>query len=181
VTSAVFTEEWFSPASCQVLASLAREVADVPGRIVEVGSWEGRSTVAVANAAHPRVVHAVDTWEGSVGEISAELAADPERDVFATWESNVAELTGGNVRPYRMDWRTYHTTTVGECALVFIDALHTYEEVRDQIAAFRPLIADGGVLCGDDVHHPPIQRAVVEAFGFGQVGQSASLWIWRKD
>lgn len=178
MTEPGFTEEWFSPHSCRVLAGLVVDVADVEGRIVEIGSWEGRSTVALASAAAPRLVHAVDTWEGSVGEISAELAAG--RDVFAQWRANVDAYTGGNVLPWRMDWRAYHASTVGACALVFIDALHTYEEVRDQIAAFRPLIPPGGVMCGDDVHHPPIQRAVLEAFGHdGNVGQSASLWIWR--
>jgi predicted O-methyltransferase YrrM len=62
--------------------------------------------------------------------------------------------------------------------LVFIDAEHTYEEVRDTIEAFRPLMAPGGIICGDDVHHPPIVRAVVDTLG-SDVTVDASLWIWK--
>jgi hypothetical protein len=80
-----FTENWFHHASCDRLAQLGRQVEHVPGMIIEIGSWEGRSTSVLANAIRPRIVHAVDTWQGSPGEISSDLAA--ERDVHATFAS----------------------------------------------------------------------------------------------
>ncbi len=170
-----FGEEWFSDASQQVLAGLGRSVVDVPGSIIEVGSWTGRSTCALANAIFPRIVEAVDTWDGSPGEISADLAG--ERDVFAQWTRNVGMFTKGNVRTHRMGWREYLSNTDGPVALGFIDAEHTYVEVRDNILAFLPRMAPGGVLCGDDAHHPPVMSAVLETLG--EVRLSASLWIWR--
>jgi hypothetical protein len=75
-----FQEEWFPHESCLALGSLVRSVRHLDGTMIEVGCWEGRSTCALANAAHPDIVHAVDTWSGSPGEISAQLAAS--RDVF---------------------------------------------------------------------------------------------------
>lgn len=171
-----FLEEWFGEKSQQVLADLVREVVDVSGVVVEIGAWEGRSTVAMATAAWPRIVHTVDTWEGSPGEISADLAAT--RDVFSTWRANVAELTKGNVIAHQCGWRDYVPTVTGPVALAFIDAEHSYVEVRDTIAALRPLMASGGVLCGDDHHHPPVRQAVLEAFG-DDAQVHASLWIWR--
>jgi len=51
---------------------------------------------------------------------------------------------------------------------VFIDADHSYEGVRDDIEAWRPLVKPGGLLCGHDYGHPRIgevKRAVDEAFG----------------
>ncbi len=171
-----FTEDWFGAPSCEALARLVKRVADVPGLIVEIGSWEGRSTIAMANAAYPRQVEAVDTWAGSPGEISADLARD--RDVYATWCQNVVKATKGNVLEHVMGWRDYFPTIDQPVALVFIDAEHTYEEVRDTIEAFRPLMAPGGIICGDDVHHPPIVRAVVDTLG-SDVTVDASLWIWK--
>jgi predicted O-methyltransferase YrrM len=155
-----FTEEWFDSLSQDRLATLARSVDNVPGIIVEIGSWEGRSTCVLANAIRPRPVIAVDTWHGSPGEISAELAA--KRDVFGQFITNVKVLTGGNVCPVRKGWREFVPTISDPVALCFIDAEHTYTEVRDNIAAILPLMAPGGIICGDDAGHPPVRQAVLE-------------------
>jgi Methyltransferase domain len=173
-----FTEDWFSEWSCEVLADLVRKVDDVPGMILEIGSWEGRSTIALANAAFPRHVHAVDTWAGSPGEISEELASG--RDVHATFVANVAESTEGNVVEHRMGWREFVPTIEGDVALCFIDAEHTYREVRDNIMAILPFIPKGGIICGDDQHHPPIRQALAEIFDPAYVWVSASVWWWVK-
>ncbi len=165
-----FTEEWFSPESCTALAELARSTEGLPGRVVEIGSWEGRSTVALAEAVDH--VEAVDTWLGSPGEISADLAA--QRDVYAAFQRNTLGLP---VTAHRMDWREYLATTDEPFRFCFIDGLHTYEEVQEQIAAVLPRMTPGGVLCGDDAHHPPVARAVLEAFPDAE--RAATLWIHR--
>jgi predicted O-methyltransferase YrrM len=172
-----FTEEWFSEASQQVLVNLARVVENIDGLVIEIGSWEGRSTVALANAAHPRCVHCCDTWEGSPGEISAELAKD--RDVHAIWRTNVETLTAGNVVEHRMGWREYVPTITQPVALTFIDAEHTYVEVRDTIEAFVPLMVPGGIICGDDAHHEPVRQAVLDVLGIDEVFVDATIWIWQ--
>ena len=173
-----FTEDWFPDLSCEVLARLVGDVADVDGMLLEIGSWEGKSTCAFANAAYPRTVHAVDTWEGSGHEISEALAA--ERDVFAKWCCNIEHYTKGNVRGHRMGWREFVPTITEPVALGFIDAEHSYDEVFDNVAALLPLLASGGILCGDDVHHFPVMQAIIDHFGVQNVDVHASLWIWRK-
>lgn len=174
-----FIENWFAEASQAALAACVRSVAHVEGSIVEIGSWEGRSTIAAANAAWPRVVRAVDTWAGSPGEVSAELAA--KRDVFARWMTNVGQWTKGNVQSFRMGWRDYVDFGFVEppVALVFIDAEHTYREVVDTVSTFLPLMAPDGVICGDDAHHPPIRDALDELFGLDRVEFRATMWIHR--
>ena len=172
---ASFQEQWFPPESCKALGGIYRNVAHLSGAIVEVGCWEGRSTCALANAAHPEIVHAVDTWHGSPGEISAELAA--ERDVFRTFEHNVRALTKGNVHPHRMGWREFFKAFDGPCKLVHIDAEHTYSEVAENIEAVLPLMVPGGVIVGDDAHHNPVITAVMDTLG--EYHREATLWIWR--
>lgn len=176
-TVAGFHEEWFPKESQQVLAALARSVADVPGEIIEVGSWEGRSTIALANAVCPRKVHAVDTWAGSPGEVSSDLAS--RRDVFAQFCSNIVQWTKGNVVTHRMGWREYAAGFTGPVALLFIDAEHTYREVFDNVTAFLPYCRPGSVVCGDDAHHPPIRQALDDLFGPGEWSQEATVWSWR--
>lgn len=173
---AAFHEEWFGQASQEVLARLARSVADVPGEVIEVGSWEGRSTVALANAVCPRKVQAVDTWLGSPGEVSAELAS--RRDVFSQWCANVQCWTKGNVVANRMGWREF-APRVEQVTFLFIDAEHTYAEVFDNIWGFLKKMSPGGIICGDDAHHPPIRKALDDLFGAGEWGQDATVWHWR--
>lgn len=165
-----FTEDWFGERSCAALAALYGRVSDLCGQVVEVGSWEGRSTIALAEAAAPHEMCAVDTWLGSPGEPSAELAA--ERDVFATFTANTAHLD--NLAVFRMGWREYVAGYIGPTRLLFIDAEHTYHEVHDTIDAWLPHMVPGGIVCGDDAHHPPVQQAVLEAFGDARL--DATLW-----
>jgi predicted O-methyltransferase YrrM len=172
---AKFTEEWFSDDSCLVLGNLYRSVKDLSGAVIEVGCWQGRSTCALANAAHPEIVHAVDTWVGSPGEISADLAAG--RDVFAEFNHNVKVLTHGNVETHRMGWREFFDGYTSRVKFIHIDAEHTYSEVSENIEAVLPLMVPCGVICGDDAHHEPVRQAVLDTLGDGFV--SASLWIWR--
>jgi predicted O-methyltransferase YrrM len=171
-----FTEDWFGDESQEVLAGLVKSVASIDGQIIEIGAWEGRSTLAMANAAWPRVIDTVDTWEGSPNEPSEELAA--QRDVHATWVDNVKEGTKGNVIEHRMGWREFVPTE--PVALVFIDAEHTYKEVFDAITAFLPHMAPGGIICGDDWHHPPIQQAIGDVLDPHRVKLGATVWVWQK-
>ena len=170
---AQFHEEWFCELSQQVLADLGREAP--AGEVVEIGSWEGRSSVALANAIHPRMLHCVDTWAGSPGEVSEVLAA--ERDVFAQFEANIAAWTDGNVEVHRCDWREWFPES---CALVFIDATHTRAEVRDAIAAYLPLMVSGGIVCGDDMGDREVRAGVCDVLPLAEVSAHGSLWIWRK-
>lgn len=171
-----FTEEWFGEASQQALADLYRQVAELDGDVVEVGCWEGRSTIALANACHPVTVHAVDTWEGSPGEVSSVLAK--QRDVAYTFACNVEEQTKGNVQAHRMGWRDYFASHRDPVKFVHIDATHSYREVRDNLRAVLTLLVPGGVVCGDDAHHPPVRQAVLDVLG--DAGLAATLWHWRK-
>lgn len=172
---AVFHEAWFGDASCQALADLYAKTEGVHGRVIEVGCWEGRSTIALAAACHPEIVHAVDTWQGSPGEISEQLAA--ERDVYARFKANVYAETCGNVEAFRMGWREYFASRPDPIRFLHIDAEHSYREVFDNIAAALPLMAPGGVICGDDVHHPPVRTAVLELLP--KASAMATLW-WHQ-
>lgn len=169
-----FGEQWFCEESQKALAHLYEQTTST-GRVIEVGCWTGRSTVALANACHPEILHAVDTWQGSAGEISEHLAA--ERDVYAQFHRNVFTMTAGNVVPCRMDWRDYFATHSGPIRFLHIDACHSFEELHDNIAAALPDLGSGSIICGDDAHHPPVQQAVLEFFP--QAYLLATLWWWQ--
>lgn len=170
-----FTEDWYFPEDCQALTAIAQATNHLDGAVIEVGCWEGKSTIALATAVHPAFVQAVDTWEGSPGEISADLAA--ERDVYATFLDNIAAGTAGNVIPHRTGWREFFADWTAPIRLIHIDATHSYDEVRDNIATVRPFMVPGGVIVGDDAHHPPVRRAVMDTLGNALL-TGAKLWHW---
>ena len=70
--------------------------------------------------------------------------------------------------------------------IVFIDALHTYEGVKDDIAAWLPKVKKGGIISGHDYkghkRHIGVQIAVDEAFGAENISTAPDLvWWLRKE
>src|SRR2546425_9597933 len=61
----VFHENWF-PAKKAAATLAATELAPPEGDCIEVGCWEGRSTVLLANALYPRTLHVIDHFEGDL-------------------------------------------------------------------------------------------------------------------
>jgi len=185
----MFHEEWYSEPQCRLLADLARTVLPLEGIIMEIGCWEGRSTVALANAVYPQTLHAVDTWQGNFDEspdnISVLLAI--ERDIFKEFQTNISELTKGNVIPHKMDCFVYLANLQEKIKICHVDACHDYASVKQTIRMIMPKLVDGGVICGDDfcaAHagrddlQGGVEKAVVEMCpGFKA---DANSWWYRK-
>ena len=59
-----------------------------------------------------------------------------------------------------------------EADLVFIDALHDYQSVKQDIELWWSLVREGGYLVLHDFNHswPGVQRAVAESFNLMDVG-----------
>lgn len=176
-------EGWMSE---EELAWLA-EMAVTRDRIVEVGSWKGRSTTALALATHGRV-YAVDHWRGSANEreTTHREAVDTGSDaMFATFCSNVAPLIAlGKLVPMRQDGALAASSLreiLGEngADLVFIDAEHTDDGVRRDIANYRKLCGPGAILCGHDYNYEPVARAVRGVFVEGIGHGAGSIWMVR--
>jgi hypothetical protein len=152
------------------------------GDIIEVGSWEGRSTVALANTCYPEPVLAVDTWQGSVDEDADHVTVriPKQRDVFRDFIRNIRMMTGGNVQPivaHSRDFFRHHASPIKFC---HIDGSHDYESVRQHILGALAWIVPGGVLCGDDFapDAPGVMRAVQDLLpGYQQVHR---FWHWQR-
>lgn len=73
-----------------------------------------------------------------------------------------------------MDCREFYASwNSGSPSLVFVDAGHSYEAVRTDIAWAVQVSAS--VVCGDDYSWPGVERAVNEAFG-GRHTVRGDLW-----
>ena len=154
--------------------------------IVEVGSWKGRSTKALA-ASTPGVVYAIDHWEGSKDEIDsthAEAVRLTPDGLYAIFAANLAtEIAAGRVVPIRADSvagaaRLRELLGDRKADMVFIDCDHSYEAVKRDIELYRTFLAPGGILCGHDYEPggPGVIQAVNELVpGFSMGG--GTIWF----
>ncbi|HUR17422.1 MAG TPA: class I SAM-dependent methyltransferase [Acidimicrobiales bacterium] len=147
-----FDESWYSAEQLALLVAACHRSEDVPGEVLEVGAWEGRSAVALANAAAPTLVHVVDHWFGNIEEAAdhVTVTAAISRDVHGRFTENVERLTSGNVEVHKDDWRKILPSWGTPLRLAHLDASHDYRSTRDLIRAVLPHMGEGGIICGDD-------------------------------
>jgi len=185
----VFHENWYSGEQLALLIEAYELAPEVEATLLEIGCWEGRSTVAIAKACQPDTLFAIDTWLGNQDEhpqhVSVQLAR--QRDVFATFLQNVQNLTDGNVIPVRQDCHVFLRGLARPVKFCHVDASHDYASVKRTIEALFPKLIHGAVLCGDDFVNAGasrddlqggVERAVREYLpGFVAKG---NFWVWQK-
>ncbi|MBI1349376.1 hypothetical protein GC163_24175 [bacterium] len=168
-----FHEVWYSDAELARLTAAVQGVSALQGAIVELGCWEGRSTVAMAQACTPEMVLAVDTWEGNRREdshhVTVRLAR--ERNIHHTFVENIQSLTAGNVQIYRQESASFLAEFTGRIKFCHMDADHDYHSVRQTLLQLLPRLVPGAVLfghdyatahCGRDDLQGGVERAVCE-------------------
>jgi len=149
-------------------------------RVVEVGSWKGRSTRALGDHA-VGTVYAVDHWQGELSDPTAsctiEAKARGADAVYQDFSANLDDLIQvGKVVPIQ-GRSTDVAPRFDAIDFVFIDGDHSYVSICEDIAAWVPRISRGGVIAGHDymAHHPGVIRAVNELF-WGQVHLVSTIW-----
>lgn len=148
------------------------EQACAASTIVEIGCAWGRSTRALADHCDG-VVYAVDRWFPKNG-IDRRLGF---------LEHLADHITSGRVVPLHMTSQegAAHLADL-QADVIFIDASHAYENVRADIAAWRPCVRPGGLLCGHDYWpeaQPGVRQAVDEAFAGLFTRHADSIWAVR--
>ena len=140
---------------------------------VEVGCWLGKSTAYCARRIHDSgkciQFYAVDTWEGSPNEPALmEAVAQAGGSVFGIFQRNMEEAGAiESITPLKMPSvaaaKLFEDKTLN---FVFIDADHTCDAVKADIAAWRPKIKPGGTLAGHDWNtYGSVQQAVKATLG----------------
>ena len=153
----------FSKADADALTAIIRRVLTPGCRIAEIGSWLGNGSTqailrAISSAAGARLL-CVDTWAGTAGvgrhtEIAAQF------DVLGTFRQNVSAYAD------RVDILVANSADAASVLvegcfdLVFIDADHRYSAVSADIAAWKPKLRSGGIICGHDCESRPTPEIV---------------------
>lgn len=157
------------------------------GRAVEIGSFAGESTAAFAE--HGLTVDAIDPWDESArDQLLAGSRRSGERQVFSMADVEAAfdqrlSAFGGRVRKRKgYDHQFVNDYEDRSLDLVYIDAVHTREEVLDAIDRWWPKLKSGGVMAGHDfaTYFPGVAQAVRERFGELERVFADTTWMVTK-
>jgi predicted O-methyltransferase YrrM len=131
--------------------------------IAEIGVWKGKCTamwnVELINANIEYNYYAIDHFKGSSEHKNP---------------SSFYEETLNNLNPIINKIKVINSTSIKASTkfkdeyfdVVYIDASHEYEFVKEDIIAWLPKVKKGGIICGDDYIEgwPGVIKAVNEFF-----------------
>lgn len=168
---------WLSPSEQRTLLQLPSLVDGVgEGAIVEIGSFMGKSTVALGLgssrlSAKKRRVYAIDPFL-------------PSWNPFERFWENVQK---SGMEHFIIPIKKYSTEAYddvpGSIALLFVDGDHSYDMVKHDINHYAPKVLQGGFIAFHDYNGEGVARAVHElCFNeqFERVGLYDTLLVMRK-
>ncbi|MEA2399518.1 MAG: hypothetical protein QOK25_3074 [Thermoleophilaceae bacterium] len=182
-------EGWLSDDQARVLWERARAVPP-GGRIVEIGSYRGRSAIVLAlGAADGTAVVAIDPHAGGdrgpreIHGTSEQGEADHRAFTANLERAGVA----GAVRHVRRESRDAlgDAEADGPVDLLYVDGAHRFGPARDDIAGWGRRVRPGGTLLVHDAFSSigvtaALLRELVPGGHFVYVGRSRSLAEYRR-
>lgn len=165
------------------------EQAHTRRRVVEIGSWKGRSMKALALSVLG-TAYSVDNWM----EV---LPTDPRRkrdlDVVEVVEKGSAALRAEFFRNLAPEIGSGKCVPLGvesvsgppllkrrldgcKVDMIFIDGDHEYVSVKQDIQIWRPLLEEGGLLCGHDYQWRGVYTAVAELLPNHRFLHDTKIW-----
>jgi predicted O-methyltransferase YrrM len=161
-----------------------------PLRILEVGSWAGASAVSWAKGLEKACIDGsvlcVDSWapyfdiRRDSQSVYAEMnAAAATGDILKLFQHNIKACGVDKCVEYRCAEAREILPTLpsGSFDIIFLDGGHTYEQVRFDIQESARLIADGGVISGDDLE---LQRDALMIDEHLRAVASARDYVWSQ-
>jgi Methyltransferase domain len=181
-------EGWMTDAQARRLWDAASRVR-APGRIVEIGSFRGRSTIVLARAAADGVeVVAIDPHGGG-DRGPQEITPDAERgeEDFRTFHAN---LQRAGVDAAVRHVRRMSDDALGEVRppidMLYVDGAHRYRPARADIERYGARVAPGGSMLVHDSYNAigvmlAQLRLLFASSEYRYVGRSGSLAEYRRE
>ncbi len=146
--------------------------------IVEIGSYTGESTIMFANKA--KLVISIDPFmNGYDSNDGASYLADLPTVVYQKYLENTAPYN--NIQHIKKTSDDAVIDIKEPVDLVYIDGVHTYEQVKKDIENYRGLVKPGGFLCGHDYvnigHLAGVYQAVNEIFDTPDITFCDYTWV----
>jgi predicted O-methyltransferase YrrM len=179
---------WMTRAQAERLWAAAQRVP-APARIVEIGSYHGRSAIILASAAVPEIeVYAIDPHGGNdrgPQQFDGEFE-DGQRD-HEIFLRNLREAgVMGRVRHVRKPSQQATDDIPGLVEVVYIDGAHRFQPARADIVRWGAKVVPGGtLLIHDSFSSVGVTLALLVTLVFGgefrYVGRSGTMTEYRRE
>lgn len=148
------------------------ETAARMGSIVEIGSWKGRSTYAMATHTKGKVI-CIDHFKGSPGERDTNHAEAKQGNIYEQFFKHIGHLE--NVSILKMDSiEASHLFASNSVDMVFIDGDHSELGALADILAWKRVARK--LLCGHDGNMEEIEKALKRAKIDYRMIEGTTLW-----
>lgn len=171
---------WFTETDAEALGKICDRVPD-GGRIVEIGSFRGRSTVFMAHRTEGRGIGilTVDNFKGGEASDVATMAQVRSPSLFTLWANLKAAGVDERVQVLVSDSIKAKVLLHGaDVDLVFLDGDHRRDAVIRDASAWSEFEGKGGpvILCGHDANGRP-GKAMRDIYGNYMQQESNVWWI----
>ena len=148
--------------------------------IVELGSYAGDAAEIFAN--YFRKVICVDPWENDYDDDDASSWKYPMILVEAQFDrmkknfQNITKIKDKSVN-------IVDNFPDNSLDVVYVDAVHKYKDVQEDIKMWFPKLKEKGWLCGHDYknkHHPDVEKAIHDLIGFPEKRFPDTSWVINK-
>ena len=178
---------WMSHGQAQALYDAAA-ACPAGGRIVEIGSFRGRSTIVLASAAADDVeVVAIDPHAGNDrGPQEIDGYEDEATEDHVVFNANLANAgVADRVRHVRAFSDAAHAMVDGPIDVLYIDGAHRYAPARQDIAGWGARVRPGGTMLIHDSFSSigvtlAILRELLLSGEWQYVRRSRSLAVYEK-
>ncbi|MBL8723769.1 MAG: class I SAM-dependent methyltransferase [Planctomycetes bacterium] len=158
----ISVDGWLTVDEAIALYELARGLPHERPVAVEIGCWQGKSSICLARGLQgkfePKLVcidpfdasgdtASVGTYQGKAGALGGTLRAQFERNVAAAGVREVVAVAPGFSHERAPEFQT-------PIDLLFVDGDHSEAAVRRDVADWAPKVRPGGYLVLHDVVHP---------------------------
>lgn len=147
------------------------------GHFVEIGTYLGKSAafmgVEIFNSNKAIKFDTIDTFKGSPSEINGKHSLFKHTDVYKIAKTNLTGLPVNIVIGDSIEVsKNYENESLD---FVFIDGSHLYNDVKNDIKAWKKKIKKGGFIAGHDYDNTNVKKAVTELLG--DCPKSITSWM----
>ena len=157
------------PDELELLFSLAA-AAPADTSVVEIGTYRGRATIALALGSRQGAGVPVYTFDPHLPFVGPRGGVFGPADQAQLYANLAAAGVGQDVFVVCLDSRAVARNWPGPgVSVLFVDGDHDSDAVWDDFWSWRPHLVDGAFVAFDDVDHNGVASAVDALLGLGQL------------
>lgn len=151
-----------------------KSIADIKNMVmIEIGAFQGDSTVIFSK--YFKKVYSVDPWKNNIGDITNVVDMN---ETYEIYKDNISGLD--NVMPIRgFSVEVAKDFKDGSFDFVYIDGMHDYKNVKQDIIAWKPKVIKNGLIGGHDYRgkFQGVVNAVNETVGKPDKTTKDTSWL----